>query len=90
MRLADTLAAELAQQAWVGHDAPGEVTATGIRAALDRTFPGVSLEDVAEYATPAAFAVADADSLSVLRARFVGAIAAAMILGAKLQETRGT
>lgn len=89
-RLADTVAAELAQRAWLGHDAPGVITEPGIRAALARTFPSVSLEDVFEYAVPAAAAVADADSLPVMRARFVGAIAAALILGAKLQETKGT
>jgi hypothetical protein len=89
-RIADTVASELAQRAWLGYDAPGLISETGIRAALRRTFPDISLEDVAEYATPAALAVADADSLVDMRARFVGAIASALIVGAKLQETNGT
>lgn len=89
-RIADTVAAELAQRAWLGHDAPGLISDVGIRAALRRTFPDITLEDVAEYATPAAFAVADSDSLLVMRSRFIGAIASALILGAKLQETNGT
>lgn len=89
-RIADTVAAELAQRAWLGHDAPGLISEVGIRAALRRTFPDITLEDVKEFATPGALAVFDADSLPVMHARFVGAISSALILGAKLQETNGT
>lgn len=93
MRIADTLAAELAQRAWYGIDAPAaEPTVAGIRMALSNGLPGdVTLEDVGEWSQPALVALATAmpGSLS-FEARLVGAISAAMILGAKLQETNGT
>lgn len=93
MRLADTLAAELAQRAWLGIDAPAaEPTVAGIRTALHNGLPGdVSLEDVGEWARAGYAAITSASPNSLLQeARFVGAISAALILGAKLQETNGT
>lgn len=91
MRLADTLAAELAQAAWFGIDAPAaEPTVAGIRKAL-QSLPGeVTLEDVGEWAQPALAAIACAPNTLAYEGRVVGAIAAAMVLGAKLQETAGT
>lgn len=91
-RLADTLAAELAQRAWLGIDAPAAVpTIAGIRAALKNGLPfDITLEDVAEWARPAMQVIASAPSTFDLEGRFVGAIASALILGAKLQETNGT
>lgn len=92
MRLADTLASELAQSAWLGIDAPLlEPTVAGIRAALNAGMPGeITLEDVGEWAQPAIASVATAPNMLSLEARLVGAISAALILGAKLQETNGT
>lgn len=92
MRLADTLAAEQAQLAWMGIDAPAaEPTVFGIRAALNAGLPGdVSLEDLGEWCQPALAAIATAPNQLALEGRLVGALAAAMILGAKLQETNGT
>lgn len=92
MRLADTLAAELAQRAWFGIDAPAaEPTVAGIRRALNMGLPGeVQLEDVGEWSQPALVSIASAPSLLSMEARLVGAISAALILGAKLQETNGT
>jgi hypothetical protein len=91
VRLADTIAAELAQRAWLGIDAPAaEPTVAGIRVAL-ASLPGeVSLEDVGEWCQPALGAISSAPNMMTLEARLVGAIAAAIILGAKLQETQGT
>lgn len=90
-RLADTVAAELAQRAWHGYDAPGEITEEGISAALARTFNGtVTLLDVGEWAAPGMRTLFDAGDMFTFQARFTGAIAAAMILGAKLQETNCT
>lgn len=92
MRLADTLASELAQSAWLGIDAPAaEPTVAGLRTAL-QSLPGdVTLEDVGEWSQPALGALASAVPGSLIfEARLVGAISAAMILGAKLQETNGT
>lgn len=91
-RLADTLAAELAQKAWRGIDAPGaEPTVAGIRTALANGLPGeVTLEDVGEWMRPALSALSSAPSLFHFEGRLAGAISAAMILGAKLQETNGS
>lgn len=90
--LASTLAAERAQEAWVGIDAPAaEPTVAGLRIALANGLPGeVDLHDVHEWAAPALDSVQSARSMLEYEARFVGAIAAALILGAKLQETQGT
>lgn len=94
-RLADTVAAELAAVAWLGIDAPGDPAGpAGIRLALQTGLPGdVSLEDVAEWGRPLVLAIDDAirkgDAL-VFEARIVGALSAALILGAKLHETAGT
>lgn len=93
MRIADTLAAELAQRAWLGIDAPAaEPTVAGLRTALDKGLPGdVTLEDVGEWSQPTLVSLASATPGSLMwEARVVGAISAAMILGAKLQETNGT
>lgn len=91
MRLADTLAADLAQRAWLGIDGPGaEPTVAGIRLALAHLPGDISLEDVGEWSQPAFSALRSAPSTMSFEARLVGAIAAAMILGAKLQETNGT
>lgn len=92
MRLADTIAAGLAQEAWFGIDAPAaEPTDPGIRTALQRGLPGdVSLEDVGEWAQPALISLVDAPTLAAFEGRLVGALSAALILGAKLQETSGT
>lgn len=80
MKLADTKAAELAGVAWLG--------GKGIRGALDDVFPGLTLEELGEWAHPGMTAVRGAAFDSErFEARFVGAIAAAMILGAKLKET---
>jgi hypothetical protein len=86
------LAAELAQRAWSGIDAPAaEPTVAGIRAALAEGLPGdVGIEDVGEWCQPALNAIACAPNLLSFEARLVGAISAAMVLGAKLQETQGT
>jgi hypothetical protein len=92
VRIADTLAAELAQRAWHGIDAPAaEPTVAGMRKAL-QSLPGeISLEDVGEWSQPALVSLASAIPGSLIfEARLVGAITAAMILGAKLQETNGT
>jgi hypothetical protein len=90
-RLADTLAAELAQRAWLGLDGPGaEPTVAGLKLAL-KTLPGdVTLDDVGEWSQPAMGALRSAPTLLAFEGRLVGVIAAAMILGAKLQETNGT
>jgi hypothetical protein len=91
VRIADTVAAELAQRAWLGIDEPGAVRASGIRLALQRGIPGdITLEDVGAFAQPALRSLADAGDPITFEARLVGAIAAAMIMGAKLQETNGT
>lgn len=92
MRLADTAAAELAQRAWFGVDAPGDPHGrAGIRAALERGLPGdATLEDVGEWAQPALHALVAAESLEQLEGRLVGALAAALILGAALERTNGT
>lgn len=95
MRLAQTVAAELAQQAWQGIDAPGDPAGpAGIRMALLLGLPvPPSLEDVVEWSQPAMRSLLDAihrDDLVSFEARLVGAIAAALILGAKLQETHGS
>src|SRR4051812_36974431 len=89
-RIADTIACELAQSAWLGHDAPGAITDAGVRTALLGLPGGFSFEDVCEWATPAVRAISDADSMLALEARVVGALTAALVLGAKLQETNGT
>lgn len=91
-RLADTLAAELAQRAWLGLDAPAaEPTVAGIRVALSEGLPGdVTVEDVGVWAQPALSALTFAPNALAFEGRLIGALAAAMILGAKLQETRGT
>lgn len=89
-RIADTVAAELAQCAWIGHDAPGVITEAGSRTALLGLPGDFSLEDIAEWAQPAVRAIADASTLLSLEARLVGALTAALVLGAKLQETNGT
>lgn len=92
MKLADSVAAELAQRAWLGIDAPGDPAGTpGIRRALELGLPGdVTLEDVGEWAQPALVALVHARDAASFEARLVGAIAAALILGAKLHETGGT
>jgi hypothetical protein len=92
VRLADSLAAELAQRAWLGIDAPAaEPTVAGVRVALAEGLPGdITLEDVGEWCQPALAALLSAPSRLAYEGRLVGAIAAAMILGAKLQETSGT
>jgi hypothetical protein len=92
VRLADSLAAELAQAAWYGIDAPAaEPTVAALRVALAEGLPGdVSLEDVGEWAQPALTSIASAPNMIAYEGRFVGAIAAALILGAKLQETNGS
>jgi len=91
-RLADTLAAELAQRAWLGIDAPAaEPTVAGIRVALSEGLPGeVSMEDVGEWAQPALASLTYAPNALAFEGRLIGAISAALILGAKLQETSGT
>jgi hypothetical protein len=88
-RLADTLAVELAQQAWHGLDAPAaEPTVAGLRLAL-QALPGeVTLEDVGEWAQPVLVAIANAPNMLAYEGRLVGAIASAMIVGAKLQGCR--
>lgn len=92
MRIADTLAAELAQKAWYGIDAPAaEPTVAGIRVALSNGMPGgVTLEDVGEWSQPMIKSIFTAPNLLALESRVVAAISAAMIVGAKLQETNGT
>lgn len=91
VRLADTVAAELAQSAWLGHDAPGVVKEVGVRAAILVGLPGdFTLEDIREWAQPALRALADAGTHEQLEGRLVGALAAALVLGAKLQESNGT
>lgn len=92
MRLADTLAAELAQAPWFGVDAPGaEPTLFALRRALREGLPGdVELEDLVEWAQPALASIQCAPNLVSLEGRIVGALAAAMILGARLQETNGS
>jgi hypothetical protein len=95
VRLADTVAGELAQQAWLGIDAPGDPAGpAGIRMALLLGFPvPPSLEDVVEWSQPALRALLDATDrgdLVAFEGRLIGAIAAALILGAKLQETHGS
>lgn len=89
-RIADTLAADLAQRAWSGIDEPGVVRRSGIRRAINRGLPGVTFEDVVEYARPALISVATAGDALELESRLLGIVAAAMILGARLQETNGT
>ncbi len=92
MRLADTVAAELAQRAWLGIDAPvNDPDLSGVRLALSEALPGeVTLEDVGEWAQPALAALISAPSRFALEGRLIGALSAALILGAKLQETQGT
>lgn len=95
MRLADTVACELAQQAWQGIDGPGDPAGpAGIRMALLLGLPvPPSLEDVVEWSQPTLRSLIDAvdrEDLVAFEGRLVGAIAAAMILGAKLQETHGS
>lgn len=92
MRLADTLAAELAQESWRGMDAPAaEPTTAMLRHALAEGLPGdVSLEDVGEWSQSQLTFVSSAPNLFSLEQRFYGAIVGALILGAKLQETAGT
>lgn len=92
MRIADTIACELAQQAWVGVDAPGDPAGlVGIRVALERGLPGeFTLEDVIEWAQPAVATLLDAGDRISFEARLVGCLTSALILGARLQETSGT
>lgn len=91
MRLADSVAVELAQRDWDGLDEPGYVHEAGIRAALERCFDGeVCLEDVYEWARPLLFAVRDAGDALTLEARLLGAVSAALIVGARLRETSCT
>ncbi len=92
MRIADSLAAELAQRAWHGIDAPAaEPTVAGIRVALANGLPGnVTLEDVGEWMQPALRSLCAAESQIVFEGRLAGILASAMIVGAKLQETNGT
>jgi hypothetical protein len=93
VRLADTVAAELAQRAWAGIDTPIVAHVDGIEAALQRVFPDLTYGEVAEWAQPAVASVSVAaisnDGFS-FQSRLVGALASALILGAKLQETQGT
>lgn len=93
MRLADTVAAELAQSAWAGIDTPIIAHVDGIEAAVQRVFPDLTFEEIAEWAQPAVVSLSVAaianDGFS-FQARLVGALASALILGAKLQETKGT
>lgn len=80
--IADTRASRLAGQAWTA----GE----GIRGALELGLPGdVSLEDVGDWSQTALRGLLAARSPDVFEARLVGVIAAALIVGAKLQETGG-
>jgi hypothetical protein len=91
VRLADTVACERAQSAWDGLDEPGAVHEAGVRVALERTFDGeISLDDVWEWAQPLVYAIADAGDGVTLRARVVGALSGALILGANLRETNLT
>lgn len=89
--LAGTVAAELAQRAWGGIDAPAAVDLRGIDLALHRGLPGeFTVGDVARWAQPHIHAVADAGDPDTLTCRMLGVVAASMILGARLQETHGT
>jgi hypothetical protein len=91
VRLADTLAAELAQRAWLGLDGPAaEPTVAGLKVALTALPGDVTLDDLFEWSQPARAALMSAPTTLAFEGRLVGAIAAAMILGAKLQETNGT
>jgi hypothetical protein len=91
VRIADTIAAEEAQRAWFGIDAPGaEPTLDSIHVALREAGLDVSVEDVGEWCQAMVITIASASNSLAVETRVVAAVAAGMILGAKLQETKGT
>jgi hypothetical protein len=90
-RIADTLACELAQTAFLGVDAPGLVSEESLRWALRKGLPGdFTLEDLIEWASPAMRTVMAASTTHQLESSVLCLVGAAMIMGARLKETNGT